>query len=94
MSIIFQNFMPKFTKISISTWENISVKFWLQMKTQVILIEYIPHIEIMCNSPLGYPKGKRGFPWLVYIRKDSKEESLVVFEIIMKDSNDSFGFGF
>ena len=47
----------------------------------------------MYDSPLGYPKGKRGFPWLVYIRKDSKEESLVVFEIIMEDSNDSFRSG-
>ena len=47
----------------------------------------------MYDSPLGYPKGKRGFPWLVYIRKDRKEESLVVFEIIMEDSNDSFRSG-
>ena len=48
----------------------------------------------MYDSPLGYLKGKRGFPWLVYFRKDSKEESLVVFEIIMADSNDSFRSGF
>ena len=48
----------------------------------------------MYDSPLGYPKGKRGFPWLVNIRKDSKEESSVVFEIIMEDSNDSFRLGF
>ena len=27
----------------------------------------------MCNSPIGYPKCKRSFPWLIYIRKNSKE---------------------
>ena len=45
----------------------------------------------MYDNPLGYPKGKRGFPWLVYIRKNSKKESLVVFKVIMEDSNDFFG---
>ena len=48
----------------------------------------------MYDGPLGYPKGKRGFPWLVYIRKNSKKKSLVVFKIIMEDFNDSFGSGF
>ena len=48
----------------------------------------------MCNRPIGYPKRKRGFPWLVYIRENGKEMELVLFEVIMEDSNDSFGSGF
>ena len=48
----------------------------------------------MYDSPLGFPKGKRGFPWLVYIWKNSKKKSLVVFKVIMEDSDDSFGSGF
>ena len=37
----------------------------------------------MCNRPIGYPKCKRGFPWLVYIRENSKEMALVLFKVIM-----------
>ena len=48
----------------------------------------------MCNCPIGYPKSKRVFPWLVNIKENSKEMALVLFEIIMEDSNDSFGSGF
>ena len=48
----------------------------------------------MCNRPIGYPKGKRGFPWLVYIRENSKEVALVPFKVIMEDFNNSFGSGF
>ena len=35
-----------------------------------------------------------GFPWLVYIRKNSKEVALVLSKVIMEDSNYSFGSGF
>ena len=48
----------------------------------------------MCNRPIGYPKCKRGFPWLVYVRENSKEVALVLFKVIMEDFNNSFGFGF
>ena len=48
----------------------------------------------MCNRPIGYPKSKKGFPWLVYIRENGKEMALVLYEVIMEDSNDSFGSGF
>ena len=40
-----------------------------------------------------YPEGKRGFPWLVNIRENSKEVRLVISEIIMEDSDNSFGSG-
>ena len=43
---------------------------------------------------IGYPKGKRGFPWLVYIKENSKEVALVLFKVIIEGSNDSFGSGF
>ena len=45
----------------------------------------------MCNRPICYPEGKRGFPWLVNIRENSKEVGLVISEIIMEDSDNSFG---
>ena len=32
------------------------------MKTQIILIEHIPHAKIMYDNPVGYPRGKRGSP--------------------------------
>ena len=48
----------------------------------------------MCNSPIGYLKCKRSFPWLVYIRENSKEMALVLFKVIMEDFNNSFGSGF
>ena len=44
----------------------------------------------MCNCPIGYPKCKRGFPWLVYIRENSKEVALVLFKVIMEGFNNSF----
>ena len=34
----------------------------------------------MCNSPIGYPKCKRSFPWLIYIRENSKEVALVLLQ--------------
>ena len=37
---------------------------------------------------------KRGFPWLVYIRENSKEVALVLFKVIMEGFNNSFGSGF
>ena len=48
----------------------------------------------MCNRPIGYPKCKRDFPWLVYVRENSKEVTLVLFKVIMEDFNNSFGSGF
>ena len=64
------------------------------MKTQVIFIEKVPHIKVMCNSPIGYPKYKWGFPWLIYIKENSKEMALVLFKVIMEGFNNSFGSGF
>ena len=61
------------------------------MKTQVIFIEQVPHIKVMCNSLIGYPECKMGFPWLVYIRENSKEVALVLFKEIMENFNNSFG---
>ena len=80
-------------EIFVFTWENIFVKFWLKMDAQMILIEQIPHVEIMCNRPICYPEDKRGFPWLVNIRENNKEVGLVIFEIIMEDSDNPFGSG-
>ena len=94
MSIFFQNFRLEFMKIFISLRKNITIKRWFKMKTQVILIEQVPHIKVMCNSPIGYPKCKRGLPWLVYIRENSKEVALVFFKEIMENFNNSFGSGF
>ena len=94
MSIIFQNFRPEFMKIFISLRENITIKLWFEVKTQVIFIEQVPHIKVMCNSPIGYPKCKRGFPWLINIRENNKEMALVLFEVIMEGFNNSFGSGF
>ena len=48
----------------------------------------------MYDRPIGYPKSKRGFPWLAPIRINGKEVALVLFKVIMEDSSDSFGFGF
>ena len=48
----------------------------------------------MCNSPIGYLKCKRGFPWLVYIRENSKEVALVLFKVIMGGFNNSFSYDF
>ena len=94
MSIFFQNFRLEFMKIFISLRKNITIKRWFKMKTQVILIEQVPHIKVMCNSPIGYPKCKRGLPWLVYIRENSKEVALVFFKEIMENFNNSFGSDF
>ena len=94
MGISFQNFKPKFMKIFISMREDISVKLWFKMKTWVILIEQIPYVKVMCNRPIGYPKSKRDFPWLVNIRKNIKEMALVLSEVIMENFDDSFGSGF
>ena len=48
----------------------------------------------MYDHPIGYPKGKRGFPWLVQVRVNSKKVIMVFLEVIMEDFNDFFGFGF
>ena len=48
----------------------------------------------MDDRPIGYRKSKRGFSWLVYVRINGKEVALVLFKVIMEDSNDSFGSGF
>ena len=64
------------------------------MKTQVILIEQISHVKIMYDSPVGYPKSKRGFSWLVWVRIESKEMIVVLRKVIMEDFDDSFESGF
>ena len=48
-------------KIFVSPRENITIKLWFEMKTQVIFIEQVPHIKVMCNSPIGYLECKRVF---------------------------------
>ena len=52
------------------------------------------HVKVMENSPIRYPKGKRCFPWLVKVRIDGKKMVVMLFKVIMEDSNDSFGSGF
>ena len=48
----------------------------------------------MYDRPVGYPKSKRGLSWLVYVRINGKKVALVLFKVIMEDSNDFFGSGF
>ena len=48
----------------------------------------------MENSPIGYPEGKRCFPWLVRVKIDGKKMVVMLFKIIMEDSDNSFGFGY
>ena len=48
----------------------------------------------MENSPIGYPEGKRCFPWLVRVKIDGKKMVVMLFKVIMEDSDDSFGSGF
>ena len=48
----------------------------------------------MYDRPVGYPKGKGGFPWLVQVRVNSKKVIMVFLKVIMEDFNDFFGFGF
>ena len=47
----------------------------------------------MLFRSICYPEGKRGFPWLVNIRENSKEVGLVISEVIMEDSDNPFGSG-
>ena len=44
----------------------------------------------MYGHPIGYPKGKRGFPWLVQVRLNSKKVIMVFLEVIMEEFNDFF----
>ena len=48
----------------------------------------------MENNPIGYPEDKRCFPWLVRVRIDGKKMVVMLFMVIMENSNDSFGSGF
>ena len=64
------------------------------MNTQIILIEQIPHVKIMENSPIRYSTGKRCFPWLVRVKIDGKKMVVILFKVIMENSDDSFGFSF
>ena len=48
----------------------------------------------MENSPIGYAEGKRCFPWLVRVKIDGKKMVVMLFKVIMEDSDDSFGSGF
>ena len=48
----------------------------------------------MYDSPVGYPKSKRGFSWLVWVRIESKEMIVVLRKVIMEDFDDSFESGF
>ena len=40
------------------------------MDAQIILIKQIPNVKVMENNPIGYPKSKRCFPWLVKVKID------------------------
>ena len=64
------------------------------MNAQIMLIEQIPHVKIMENSPIRYSKGKRCFPWLARVKIDGKRMVLMLFKVIMENSYDSFGSGF
>ena len=44
----------------------------------------------MYDRPVGYPKGKGGFPWLVQVRVNSKKVIVVFFKIIMEDFDDFY----
>ena len=48
----------------------------------------------MYDRPVCNRKSKRGFPWLVHVRINGKKVALVLFKVIMEDSNDFFGSGF
>ena len=48
----------------------------------------------MYDCPVCNRKSKRGFPWLVHVRINGKKVALVLFKVIMEDSNDFFGSGF
>ena len=52
------------------------------------------HVKVMENSTIRYPKDKRCFPWLVRVRIDGKKMVVMLFKVIMEDSDDSFGSGF
>ena len=52
------------------------------------------HVKVMENSPIRYPKGKRCFPWLVRVRVNGKKMVVMLFKVIMEDSDNSFGSGF
>ena len=38
----------------------------------------------MQYSPIGYPKGKKGFSWLVWVRIKGKKMVVVLFKVIMR----------
>ena len=48
----------------------------------------------MKNSLIRYPKSKRCFPWLVRVRMNGKKMVVMLFKVIMEDSDNSFGSGF
>ena len=48
----------------------------------------------MYNCPVAYPKGKRGFPWLVWARINGKKMIVILLKVIMEDFDDFLGFGF
>ena len=48
----------------------------------------------MYDSPVGYPKGKRGILWLIWVRIDGKKMIVILLEVIIEDFNYPFGFGF
>ena len=64
------------------------------MNAQIMLIEQIPHVKIMENSPIRYSKGERYFPWLAKVKIDGKRMVVMLFKVIMENFDDSFGFSF
>ena len=48
----------------------------------------------MYDRPIGYPKGKGGFPLLVLVRVNSKKVIVVFLKVIMEDFDDFFRSGF
>ena len=45
----------------------------------------------MYDSPVGYPKGKRGFQWLIWVGIDGKKMIVISLEVIIEDFDYPFG---
>ena len=45
----------------------------------------------MYDSPVGYPNGKRGFLWLIWVGIDGKKMIVILLEVIIEDFDYPFG---
>ena len=48
----------------------------------------------MYDSPVGYPKGKKDFLWLIWVRIDGKKMIVILLEVIIEDFDYPFGSRF